>query len=68
MDGCNLNCRGCRHFSNLFTQGERISFESFCENLQQTWRIGLSANRPWYILGESVNMYEMDKEWIRLEI
>lgn len=35
MDGCNLNCRGCSHFSNLFTQGAHIPFESFCEDLQQ---------------------------------
>lgn len=35
MDGCNLNCRGCSHFSNLFKRGEHIPFESFCKDLLQ---------------------------------
>lgn len=35
MDGCNLNCKGCSHFSNLFAQDESISFNVFCKDLQQ---------------------------------
>lgn len=35
IDGCNLNCRGCSHFSNLFEKDEHVSYESFCKDLQQ---------------------------------
>ena len=34
-DGCNLNCRGCSHFSNLFKKGEKIPFETFCKDLKK---------------------------------
>ncbi len=35
MDGCNLNCRGCSHFSNLFGIEEHVPFSSFCKDLKQ---------------------------------
>jgi hypothetical protein len=35
MDCCNLNCRGCSHFSNLFALGEQVPFETFCKDLEQ---------------------------------
>lgn len=35
MDGCNLNCRGCSHFSNLFHRDEKIKFETFCRDLKR---------------------------------
>lgn len=34
-DGCNLNCRGCSHFSNLFQKGDKVSFEIFCKDLKK---------------------------------
>lgn len=33
VDDCNLNCRGCSHFSNLFEHGARVPFEIFCKDL-----------------------------------
>lgn len=35
VDDCNLNCRGCSHFSNLFARGEKVPFEIFCQDLRQ---------------------------------
>lgn len=35
VDNCNLNCRGCSHFSNLFGYNDRVSFETFCNDLQK---------------------------------
>lgn len=35
VDGCNLNCRGCSHFSNLFRKDEKVDFETFCNDLTQ---------------------------------
>ncbi len=35
VDSCNLNCRGCSHFSNLFRYGEKVPFDSFCQDLKQ---------------------------------
>lgn len=35
MDGCNLNCKGCSHFSNLFTKEAHIPFENFCDDLKE---------------------------------
>lgn len=31
-DVCNLRCKGCTHFANLFTENE-IAFESFCKDI-----------------------------------
>lgn len=35
VDDCNLNCRGCSHFSNLFEHGARVPYEVFCKDLKQ---------------------------------
>ncbi len=35
MDGCNLNCKGCSHFSNLFAQGASVLFEIYCRDLKR---------------------------------
>lgn len=35
VDYCNLNCRGCSHFSNLYSYGEKIPFAVFCKDLQR---------------------------------
>lgn len=41
MDSCNLNCRGCSHFSNLFESNASVDFKTFCEDLKKlaehTW-------------------------------
>ena len=34
VDYCNLNCKGCSHFSNLFNVGDMISFDSYCKDLE----------------------------------
>lgn len=34
-DGCNLNCRGCSHFSSLFHRGEKVEFNIFCKDLKK---------------------------------
>lgn len=35
VDYCNLNCRGCSHFSNLYQYGAKIPFDTFCKDLQR---------------------------------
>lgn len=35
VDDCNLNCRGCSHFSNLFKRGDKVSFEEFANDLKK---------------------------------
>lgn len=35
VDDCNLNCRGCSHFSNLFQHGEKVPFSVFCRDMEQ---------------------------------
>ena len=35
VDYCNLNCKGCSHFSNLFKNGDKVPFEVFCRDLEQ---------------------------------
>lgn len=35
VDYCNLNCKGCSHFSNLYQKGEMVSFENYCKDLKQ---------------------------------
>lgn len=35
VDDCNLNCRGCSHFSNLFEQGAGVPFEIYCRDLKR---------------------------------
>lgn len=29
VDYCNLNCKGCSHFSNIFPKGSKVAFETF---------------------------------------
>lgn len=35
VDYCNLNCRGCSHFSNLFETGEKVPYGIFRKDLKQ---------------------------------
>lgn len=35
VDYCNLNCKGCSHFSNLFTKGSQIPFQTFEQDIKQ---------------------------------
>lgn len=35
VDYCNLNCKGCSHFSNLYHVGDAIPFEIYCKDLEQ---------------------------------
>lgn len=34
VDYCNLNCRGCSHFSNIFEKGAQIPFENFKRDIK----------------------------------
>lgn len=38
VDYCNLNCRACSHFSNLFEKGAQVPYEVFCKDLEQIAR------------------------------
>lgn len=38
VDYCNLNCRACSHFSNLFEKGAQVPYEVFCRDLDQIAR------------------------------
>lgn len=35
VDYCNMNCKGCSHFSNLFSKGDEIPFETFERDIKQ---------------------------------
>lgn len=35
VDYCNLNCKGCSHFSNLYKKGDMVDFEIYCRDLEQ---------------------------------
>lgn len=35
VDYCNLNCKGCTHFSNLFHRGDMVPFSTYCKDLKQ---------------------------------
>lgn len=34
VDYCNLNCKGCSHFSNLFNVGDMVPFDVYCKDLE----------------------------------
>lgn len=34
VDYCNLNCKGCSHFSNIFRKGDTAGYESFEKDIQ----------------------------------
>lgn len=34
VDYCNLNCKGCSHFSNIFAKGSKVTFETFKKDIQ----------------------------------
>jgi organic radical activating enzyme len=38
VDSCNLNCKGCSHFSNLFNQNDSVPFGVFCKDLDRISR------------------------------
>lgn len=62
MDSCNLNCRGCSHFSNLFLQNTHIPFKTFCKDL------GKIAKHVWigtlYLLGGEALLNEQLTDYI----
>lgn len=33
VDYCNLNCKGCSHFSNIFVKGSKVAFDIFNEDI-----------------------------------
>lgn len=35
VDYCNMNCKGCSHFSNLFSKGSEIPYETFERDIEQ---------------------------------
>lgn len=35
VDWCNLNCKGCSHFANLYHAGDMIHFDTYCRDLEQ---------------------------------
>lgn len=38
VDYCNLNCKGCSHFSNLFPHGAAVGYESFEKDIRHLSR------------------------------
>lgn len=34
VDCCNLNCKGCSHFSNIFPKGSSVAFETFKKDIK----------------------------------
>ncbi len=35
VDFCNLNCKGCSHFSNLYSKGSQTSYQRFEQDIKQ---------------------------------
>lgn len=35
VDYCNLNCKGCSHFSNIFPKGSKVAFETFKRDIKR---------------------------------
>lgn len=63
VDNCNLNCKGCSHFSNLFKCGDEIPFETFCKDLKQISE-HLYINNL-YLLGGEVLLNSRIVDYIR---
>ena len=62
MDNCNLNCKGCSHFSNLFAKDTYIPFDRFCKDLEQ---IAGNVNIiHFYLLGGEALLNERLTEYI----
>ncbi len=62
VDYCNLNCKGCSHFSNLYKAGEMVPFEIFCRDLEQ---IAQNVNLLcFYMLGGEALLNERLAEYI----
>lgn len=62
VDYCNLNCKGCSHFSNLYKAGEMIPFEIFCRDLEQ---IARNVNLQYfYMLGGEALLNKRLMEYI----
>ncbi len=61
VDYCNLNCRGCSHFSNLFEYGEKVPFNIFRRDLNQIaehlhiYRFNMLGGEP--LLDSEINQY-----------
>lgn len=53
VDFCNLKCKGCSHFSNLYSKGEMISYDVFCRDLQQVSK-NVNINRVNLLGGEAL--------------
>ena len=49
IDICNLNCKGCSHFSSLFTSPEVYPLETFCQELERLSQI--CDIQTFYLLG-----------------
>ena len=62
VDYCNLNCKGCSHFSNLYKKGDMIAFETYCKDL---WQISQKINiMQFNMLGGEVLLNEKLNEYI----
>ena len=62
VDYCNLNCKGCSHFSNLFKKGDMVTYERYCKDLGQ---IAAKANVFCFnLLGGETLLNERINEYI----
>lgn len=64
VDYCNLNCRGCSHFSNLYHCGEQIPFETYCKDLEQITKKAFVVN--FNMLGGEALLNERIVEYMEL--
>lgn len=62
VDNCNLNCRGCSHFSNLFAHDEHVLLETFCRDLRQIAEHTFVAH--FYLLGGEPLLCEQLTDYI----
>lgn len=52
VEKCNLNCKRCNHYSNIFTEGKLIDFETFCADMELLSKLTCNIKRFKLLGGE----------------
>jgi len=58
---CNLNCKGCSHFSPLVKEKKFLSFDSYCRDLERVKTMISHTNRINFLGGEPLLHDELEK-------
>lgn len=58
---CNLNCKRCNHYSNIFSSGKAINYETFCKDLKAVSKKAYNIKRFKILGGEPLLNKELYK-------